>query len=75
MTQKQADKAFNIPRSTIINKLKGTHQNRIGRPAALTIEEENIILNRVQLMCEYGFPATTHDMQHYIQAYINTRKM
>ena len=39
----------------------------------MTLEEENLILSRVQVLCNYGFPATTDDVCHYIQTYLNTK--
>ena len=58
LSQRNAAKIYNIPRSTIINKLNNKHTNPVGRPPVLTLEEENVILERVQLLCDYGFPAT-----------------
>ena len=73
LSQRDAEKQYNIPRSTLKNKLKGAHSKSVGRPPVLTLEEEKLILKRVQLMCDYGFPATAKDVQHYIQAYLNTK--
>lgn len=73
LSQRNAAREYKIPRSTLKNKLKGIHKKRVGRPPILEYEEERLILNRVQLLCNYGFPATTLDVQHYIQAYLNTK--
>ena len=73
LSQRNAEKEYKIPRSTIKNKLAGNHKKTIGRPPVITLEEEKLILNRVQLMCDYGFPATAQDVCHYIQTYLNTK--
>jgi len=39
MTQREAEKAFKIPRRTIINKLKAHHVQPVGRPIVFTEPE------------------------------------
>lgn len=40
MTQREAEKHFGIPRSTIKNKLKGKHPKSVGRSRVFTESEE-----------------------------------
>ena len=51
LTQRVAASTYNIPRSTLKNKLKNKHTKTVGRPPVLTFEEEKLILSRVQLLC------------------------
>ena len=69
-----ASKRYNIPRCTLMYKLKDRHTKPIGRPTILTLEEENIILERIQLFCDFGFPATAEDVCFYIKRYLDDRK-
>ena len=73
LTQRDAEKEYNIRRSTIKIKLIGKHPKPVSRPPVLSFDEERLILNRVQLMCDYGFPATPQDVRHYIKCYLDTK--
>ena len=73
LTQRDAEKEYNIPRSTIKNKLIGKHPKPVGRPPVLSFDEERLILSYAQLMCDYGFPATPQDVRHYIKCYLDTK--
>ena len=66
LSQRDAEKEYKIPHSTLKNKLAKLHGKSVGRPPVLTLEE-NLKLSRVQVLCNYGFPATTDDVCHYIQ--------
>ena len=71
--QRPAAKVFNIPRSTIKNKLAGKHSKPVGRPLVFSFGEERLILQCVQLLCDYGFPATPQDVRHLIKSYLDTK--
>ena len=73
LTQRDAEKEYNIPRSTIKNKLSGKHPKPVGQPPVLSFDEERLILNCVQLMCDYGFHATPQDVRHYIKCYLDNK--
>ena len=73
LTQRDAEKEYNITRSTIKNKLSGKHPKRVGQPPVLSFDEERLILNRVQLVCDYGFPATPQVVRYYIKCYLDTK--
>ena len=73
ISQRDAEKHYKIPRSTLKNKLKSKHTGSVGRPTILTIDEEKMILVRVQALCDYGFPATTDDVTYFIKCYLDTK--
>jgi len=52
MTQREAEKAFKIPRRTIINKLKAHHVQPVGRPTVFTEPEENNFVGNIHVMIE-----------------------
>ena len=51
LTQRDAKKEYNIPRSTTKNKLSGKHPKPVGRPPVLSFDEEILILNHVPSSC------------------------
>ena len=51
LTQRDAEKEYSMPRSTIKNKLSGKHPKPVGWPPVLSFDKERLILNCVQLMC------------------------
>ena len=73
LTQHVASKVFNIPRNTIKNKLAGKHSKPVGRPPVVSYGEERLILQRVQLLCDYGFHATPQDVRYLIKNYLDTK--
>ena len=52
LTQRDAEKEYNIPKSTIKNKFSGKHPKPVGQPPVLSFDEERLILNRIHLMCK-----------------------
>ena len=48
--QRDAEKEYNIPKSTIENKLSGKHPKTVGRPPVLSFDEERLILTRCVIM-------------------------
>lgn len=61
MSRKLAAKTFQIPRTTLIDKLAGRvpeERGHTGRKPVLTIEEENTLVRYAQLMAEIGYPLT-----------------
>ena len=48
--QRDTEKEYNIPKSTIKNKLSGKHPKTVGRPPVLSFDEERLILTRCVIM-------------------------
>ncbi|CAI6374493.1 unnamed protein product [Macrosiphum euphorbiae] len=71
MTQQEAEKAFKIPRLTIINKLKAHHVQPVGRPTVFTEPEENNFVGDIHVMSEYGFPIDKTDLKFIIKSYLD----
>lgn len=70
LTQRQASEKYNIPRSTIVNKLKGKRLKSIGGQTIFTPEEEMGFKNYLIQLTDLGFPITEHVLRDYIQSYL-----
>lgn len=71
MTQRDAAKAYNIPRRTINYKLKEKHTKSFGRPKAFSGEEEKSFVDHIIKMSEFGFPVNKTDLRHILKSYLD----
>ena len=71
MTQKEAASVFNIPRSTIKNKLKGVHKNAVGRPTTFSNQEEKLLASRLKLCSEFGIPMYYVDLRMIVKYFLD----
>lgn len=73
LTQRQAEKEYNIPRSTIKNKLKGFYPGKPGGRTIFTEEEEEAFVAHIMALSEYGFPLTEMDLKFVIKDYLTAQ--
>ena len=71
MMLSQAAKHFAVPKTTLYDRLSGKSKPQLGRPTELTAEEEDIIVDRLLLMGDWGFPLTNRDLQVLIKEYLD----
>ena len=72
MTAREAAKEFNVPRTTIGDKITGRFATaKPGRPTVLQEEEEKILVERLLLMSHWGFPLTRKDTCYLIKSYLD----
>lgn len=71
MSLRQAAKDYEVPRATLCDRLKEDAQEKLGRPTELTMEEEAVLVERLIIMGNWGFPLSTNDLRHVIQTYLN----
>lgn len=71
MTQRKAEAEFNIPRRTIINKLKEHHINKPGQPQMFSDEEETSFVRCIIQFSEFGFPLTAFDLRMIVKTYLS----
>jgi hypothetical protein len=71
LTQRQAAAQFNIPRRTIINKLKGGEIKKHGHPLTFSEEEENQFVKCILTFSEYGFPLDMFDLRMVVKSYLS----
>ena len=55
MSVRNAATACNVPKSTVVDRVSGKHGGLQGRPPVLTEEEEELIIEMVDLMCDWDF--------------------
>lgn len=70
LTHRAAAEKYGIPRSTIINKLKGVRSSVIGGPRVFTQEEEEGFKNHILKLAEFGFPVTTTDLRFCVKYFL-----
>lgn len=70
MSTRKAELHFNIPRRTIINKLKDQHPNKPGRQQIFSKEEESIFSRCVFDMSDFGFPVDEFELRCIIHNYL-----
>lgn len=74
ITQREAERIYQIPRRTIINKLRNNDNQNNKKPGYQQIfnkEEEDAFEKCVAGFCEFGFPLTTLDLRMVVHAYLN----
>ena len=73
MSVREAAKHFEVPRSTLQDKLNMAHPKNDGGPTVLSEEEEKRIVAMMLLMSEWGFPWTSSDLCYFVKAYLDKR--
>lgn len=72
MTLGEASKHFQIAKTTIYDRAKSRKEKlQLGRPPELSEEEEKIIVQRLKVMGQWGFPITSHDLRYLIKSYLD----
>lgn len=73
MSYREASERYNIPKSTINDKIKGSHPKKHGGQTTLTKEEETQFVKAILLSAEWGFPLTELDIRQIVQHYLTRR--
>ena len=66
VSQREVCKMYNIPRSTLQNKLKGAHSLNPGRRTVLSADEEKSIVDHVICVANWGFPLDSLGQLSYL---------
>lgn len=69
-SHRRAAEHFNIPRRTILNKLKEKHTNKVGKPTIFSRDEEESFVSYIETLSDFGFPITTEDLRNVIKIYL-----
>lgn len=72
MGQREAAKQYNIPRSTLKNKLAGRYNKAVGHPTTLTLEEEEIVANHIIAVSQQGIPVSLQDVRIILKSYLDS---
>ena len=70
-TIRQAAEKYQVPKSTISDKLKNKHTGHHGGQKCLTPDEENYLAEGLMKCAEWGFPFRIVDAQLTVQGYLN----
>lgn len=70
LTLRKASKRYNISLGTLSRKCRNLHPGKYGRPAVLSIEEEQKIVEGLHVVAQWGFPLTTRDLQQAVHSYL-----
>lgn len=75
LTQREASAKYNIPRSTLILKMKAIRNDNVqlpGRTCVFTREEEDSFVDHIVKMCDFGFPVTPLDLRFIVKTYLDS---
>ena len=71
MSLRKAALLHGLNRQTLANKLAGKHDQKPGRPCALSEPEEQHLAKRLVQMADWGFPCTSMDVRMIVKAYLD----
>ena len=71
LTQRRASALYNIPRSTLNNRLKMVHSKKHGHPTVFSEAEEKSLVKFIQTVGDWGFPLTLLDLKFVIKNYLD----
>jgi hypothetical protein len=60
-----------VPRTTLHDRLYDKVSDKLGRPTVLTEEEETIIVERLMVLGEWGYPLTAMDLRLLVKSYLD----
>lgn len=64
-------KKYKINRSTLIYKIRGSHENNSGHPTVLSKVKEKLIAETLGTVSDWGFPMTKADARGVIEKFMN----
>ncbi len=73
MSVRAASCAWNVPKSTLMDRSSGTHGDRRGRPSELMPEEEDKIIEMAELLGEWGFPFTKNNLHQFVKSCLDKK--
>ena len=68
---REASLHFGVPKATLCDKVGGKAQGNIGRPTVLSVEEEAVLVQRLIVMGEWGYPLTPKDLCMLVKDYLD----
>ena len=71
----QAAKECNVPRITLHDRMKGTHQSgRVGRPTVLSKVEEEVLVEMLKLLAEFNYPVSKRGLKDLVKVYLDKKR-
>ena len=71
MSVRVAADIYGVPPSTLHDRARQNHSEKLGRPTQLTPEEEEVIVERAILMGEWGFPLVSRELRELVKGYLD----
>jgi hypothetical protein len=73
LSVRKASLMYGVPRATMQDRISELHSSRQGRPPVLTPEEEEMIVERLKIMADWGFPFNTENLCHFVKQYLDKK--
>jgi hypothetical protein len=70
---REASKDCSVPKSTLMDRISGAHSSQQGRPTVLTPEEEELIVEMLTLLADWGFPFSRDELCHFVKSYLEKK--
>lgn len=70
---KQAAERFGVPKSTLYEKYRGLHSDKLGRPPVLSAIEERWLVDAMLAAASYGYPFDRQGIKEFVQNYLNKK--
>ena len=71
LSHRKAEEKYNIPRRTILNKLKKRYARKPGGQPVFSTQEEEDFVQCIIALGEFGFPVDTQEVRHIIKDYLD----
>jgi hypothetical protein len=72
MSLREAAQHYGVPKTTLIDRLANRYSDKLGHPTELSKEEEAILVERLIILGEWGFPLSSHDLTHLVKNYLDS---
>ncbi|KAJ3661650.1 hypothetical protein Zmor_006038 [Zophobas morio] len=69
----QAALVYKIPKTTIFNKYRGLHSDKLGKPCILNAAEEKNIVHAMMTAASFGYPFVRQDLRQFVQMYLDRK--
>lgn len=69
----QAATEFGVPKSTLYDKYRGLHSDKLGRPSSISINEEKLIACAILTAADFRIPFNENNLKNFVQNYLNRK--
>ena len=73
MSVREASNTYEVPKSTLQDRVSNKHSNIHGRPTVLSKEEEEMMVLRLGILAKWGYPMTETDLRFFVKAYLDKK--
>lgn len=69
----QAAEYFDVRKSTLYEKYRGRHSDKLGRPPVLSVPEEKQMVAALEVAANFYYPFTQQDLKLFIKQYLDKK--